>query len=100
MCGRFEAPVGFCVKIMKPQVVSRFLELVASQTVFLINSIVVAEVYAGAFAREYKDDSVKWVFVNWRQTLDENGVRTEGTLLMLYVDSHPGYCDGQKCQAS
>lgn len=39
----------------KPEAVSRFLELVASQTVFLINPIVVAEVYAGALAREYKD---------------------------------------------
>lgn len=39
----------------RPEAVSRFLELVASQTVFLINPIVVAEVYAGAFAREYKD---------------------------------------------
>ena len=39
----------------KREVVSRFLALVASQTVFLINPIVVAEVYAGAFAREYKD---------------------------------------------
>ena len=55
MCGRFAAPVCFCVKKMKPEVVSRFLELIALQTVFLINPIVVAEVYAGAFAREYKD---------------------------------------------
>lgn len=39
----------------KPEVVSRFLELIALQTVFLINPIVVAEVYAGAFTREYKD---------------------------------------------
>ena len=39
----------------KPTVVSRFLELIALQTVFLINPIVIAEVYAGAFVREYKD---------------------------------------------
>ena len=39
----------------KPKVVTRFLALVASQTVFLISPIVVAEVYAGAFKREHKD---------------------------------------------
>ena len=38
----------------QPKVVNRFLTLVASQTVFLISPIVVAEVYAGAFRREHK----------------------------------------------
>lgn len=38
-----------------PAVVARFLEMVANSTQFLICPIVVAEVYAGAFKREYKD---------------------------------------------
>ncbi len=39
----------------KPTLVARFLELVEAKTAFLLSPIVVAEVYAGAFAREYKD---------------------------------------------
>lgn len=39
----------------QPEVVRQFLDLLESKTVFLVSPIVVAEVYAGAFAREYKD---------------------------------------------
>lgn len=39
----------------QPELVARFLALVASKTSFLLSPIVVAEVYAGAFAREHKD---------------------------------------------
>ena len=39
----------------QPGTVARFLELLAAKTAFLISPIVVAEVYAGAFAREHKD---------------------------------------------
>ena len=38
-----------------PSAVDRFMSLMAAQTQFLICPIVVAEVYAGAFKREYKD---------------------------------------------
>ena len=38
-----------------PAVVDRFLALLEAQTQFLICPMVVAEVYAGAFKREYKD---------------------------------------------
>ena len=38
-----------------PAVVDRFLVLLEAQTQFLICPLVVAEVYAGAFKREYKD---------------------------------------------
>ena len=38
-----------------PAVVERFLTLLEAQTRFLVCPIVVAEVYAGAFAREHKD---------------------------------------------
>jgi len=38
-----------------PAVVDRFMSLVVAQTQFLICPVVVAEVYAGAFKREYKD---------------------------------------------
>ena len=38
-----------------PAVVDHFLALLDAQTQFLICPVVVAEVYAGAFKREYKD---------------------------------------------
>jgi predicted nucleic acid-binding protein len=38
-----------------PGVVERFLALLEADTQFLVCPIVVAEVYAGAFKREYKD---------------------------------------------
>ena len=38
-----------------PSVVDRFLVLMEAQTQFLVCPLVVAEVYAGAFKREYKD---------------------------------------------
>jgi predicted nucleic acid-binding protein len=38
-----------------PTVVDRFLAFVEAQTQFLICPLVLAEVYAGAFKREYKD---------------------------------------------
>lgn len=39
----------------QPETVARFLELLEAKTEFLITPIVMAEVYAGAFAREHKD---------------------------------------------
>ena len=39
----------------QPETVGRFLELLQVKTEFLVTPIVVAEVYAGAFAREHKD---------------------------------------------
>jgi predicted nucleic acid-binding protein len=38
-----------------PPVVEQFLRLVQANTGFLLSPIVVAEVYAGAYPREYKD---------------------------------------------
>jgi predicted nucleic acid-binding protein len=38
-----------------PAVVAQFLALLEGKTTFVISPIVVAEVYAGAFKREYKD---------------------------------------------
>lgn len=45
------------IHLLKKQAatVARFLALLEAQTAFLISPIVVAEVYAGAFAREHKD---------------------------------------------
>jgi predicted nucleic acid-binding protein len=37
------------------KLVARFLDLIETNTVFLISPIVVAEIYAGAFKREYKE---------------------------------------------
>ena len=39
----------------EPSVVARFLALLESKAVFLISPVVVAEVYAGAYAKEHKD---------------------------------------------
>jgi predicted nucleic acid-binding protein len=38
-----------------PNAVQRFLELLQAGTSFLVSPVVIAEVYAGAFTREYKD---------------------------------------------
>lgn len=39
-----------------PHVVKQFLSLLEAQTMFLISPVVVAEVYAGAFKQEHKDN--------------------------------------------
>ena len=39
----------------QPKIVATFLKLLDAKTVFLVNPIVVAEVYARAFASEHKD---------------------------------------------
>jgi predicted nucleic acid-binding protein len=39
----------------QPQFVAQFLALIDAKTTLLLSPIVVAEVYAGAFAREHKD---------------------------------------------
>ena len=38
-----------------PATVERFLALIQAKTTFVINPVVVAEVYAGAFQREHRD---------------------------------------------
>lgn len=55
--GRLVLDTDIVIDLLKkqPKVVNRFLALVASQTVFLISPIVVADVYAGAFKREHND---------------------------------------------
>jgi predicted nucleic acid-binding protein len=39
----------------QPSVVAHFLALLESKTSFLISPVVIAEVYAGAYPKEYKD---------------------------------------------
>lgn len=39
----------------QPDIVARFFALLEAKTTFLISPIVVAEVYAGAYAQEHKD---------------------------------------------
>lgn len=73
----------------KPEAVSRFLELVASQTVFLINPIVVAEVYAGAFAREYKDIEGLFDLCQRIETDIDTG-RVAGIYANRYSKAFPG----------
>lgn len=73
----------------KPEVVSRFLELIASQTVFLINPIVVAEVYAGALAREYKDIEGLFDLCQRIETDIDTG-RVAGIYANRYSKAFPG----------
>ena len=57
----------------QPKAVNRFLALVASQTVFLISHIMVAEVYAGAFKREHKDIEAFFGMCEHVETDSDNG---------------------------
>jgi predicted nucleic acid-binding protein len=60
-----------------PPVVARFLALLEARTTFIISPIVVAEVYAGAFAREHKDIEALFDLCQ-RVSLDSETGRTAG----------------------
>jgi len=73
----------------QPEVVSRFLDLLTSKTTFLISPIVVAEVYAGAFAREYKD--IEHLFdLCQRIPIDTDTGRTAGIYANRYAKAFQG----------
>lgn len=60
-----------------PPVVERFLALLEAKTTFVISPVVVAEVYAGAFQREYKDIEALFDLCQ-RVELDSAAGRTAG----------------------
>ncbi len=73
----------------QPEVVSKFLDLLAANTEFLISPIVVAEVYAGAFAREYKD--IEHLFdLCQRVQVDVDTGRTAGMYANRYAKAFQG----------
>jgi predicted nucleic acid-binding protein len=73
----------------QPVAVGRFLELVESQTSFLISPIVVAEVYAGAYPKEHKDIEA---FFDLCQRVDMNSEtgRAAGLYANQYRKAFPG----------
>ena len=72
-----------------PTVVDRFLAFTQAQTRFLICPLVVAEVYAGAFKREYKD--IEALF-DLCQRIDMD-IET-GRLAGLYANQFSKACQG------
>lgn len=72
-----------------PAVVERFLDLVEGKTQFLICPIVVAEVYAGACQREYKD--VEALFnLCLRIEMDSDTGRLAGIYANQYAKAYQG----------
>lgn len=72
-----------------PTVVARFLELLQAQTAFLISPIVVAEVYAGAYQREYKDIEALFDLCQ-RIPLDADTGRMAGIYANRYAKAYQG----------
>jgi len=72
-----------------PAVVDRFLSLVEVQTQFLVCPIVVAEVYAGAFQREYKDVEALFDLCS-RVDLDSDTGRQAGIYANQYAKAYQG----------
>jgi predicted nucleic acid-binding protein len=72
-----------------PAVVERFLALLEAQTQFLICPIVVAEVYAGAFKREYKDVEALFDLCQ-RIEMDHATARLAGVYANQYAKAFQG----------
>lgn len=73
----------------KPEMVAQFLELVESKTTFLLSPVVVAEIYAGAFEREYK--AIEGFFKLCQQVdLDGETGRTAGIYAKRFSKTFQG----------
>lgn len=72
-----------------PAVVDQFLALLEAQTQFLICPLVVAEVYAGAFKREYKDIEALFDLCQ-RIDMDIDTGRTAGKYANQYAKAFQG----------
>ena len=72
-----------------PAVVDRFLSLVEVQTQFLVCPIVVAEVHAGAFQREYKDVEALFDLCH-RVDMDSDTGRQAGIYANQYAKAYQG----------
>ena len=73
----------------QPKVVTRFLALLESHTVFLISPIVVAEVYAGALKREHKDIEAVFSMCQHVETDSDTG-RIAGLYANQYRKAYQG----------
>ncbi len=73
----------------KPDIVARFLALLEAKTTLLISPIVVAEVYAGAYAREHNDIEAFFNLCERVATDCETG-RTAGLYASQYRQAFQG----------
>jgi predicted nucleic acid-binding protein len=73
----------------QPQTVAQFIELLEAQTVFLLSPIVVAEIYAGAFQREYKEIEILFSLCQ-RINIDNETGRQAGHYAHRYRKAHQG----------
>lgn len=72
-----------------PAVVERFLALLQAKTTFVISPVVVAEVYAGAFKREYRDIEALFDLCQ-RVELDSGTGRTAGVYANQFAKAFQG----------
>ena len=73
----------------QPQTVARFIELLETQTVFLLSPIVVAEIYAGAFQREHKEIETLFGLCKRIGIVSETGQQA-GLYAQRYRKAHQG----------
>jgi len=73
----------------QPQIVARFIGLLELGTVFLLSPIVVAEVYAGAFEREYPEIEKLFGFCQ-RIGMDTDMGRQAGQYAFRYRKAYQG----------
>lgn len=73
----------------QPEIVARFLALLEAKTAFLISPIVVAEVYAGAFAQE-RNEIEAFFSLCERVSLDAETGRTAGLYAAQYRKAFQG----------
>ncbi len=73
----------------QPQIVARFMGLLEAQTTFLLSPIVVAEIYAGAYTREYPTIENLFGFFQ-RIALDSETGRLAGQYAQRYRKAWQG----------
>jgi len=73
----------------QPQTVTKFIELLEAQTVFLLSPIVVAEIYAGAFQREHKEIEALFSLCK-RISIDNETGQQAGHYAHRYRKAHQG----------
>jgi predicted nucleic acid-binding protein len=72
-----------------PEIVERFVALLEAQTVMVVNPIVIAEIYAGAFAREHASIAAFFSLCNEVDISTEVG-RAAGAYANRFSKSHSG----------
>lgn len=73
----------------QPLTVARFIGLLEAQTVFLLSPIVVAEIYAGAFEREFKEIETLFGFCK-RIGIDSETGEQAGRYAQRYRKAYQG----------